>query len=111
MEAYWILLQQKPADKKQDNSGSVAPVTEKKVEPKVLPTDPNNSTNNGLVVPAPSKQLNYVIPPVNNTKPVEAPVKKVENAKDNNVPAAKPLIGNPVQVNPELLKEKPKGNE
>jgi len=101
----------KPADKKLDTDGSIAPVTEKKVEPKVLPTDSKNSTNNALVVPAPSKQINYVTPLVNNTKPVEVPVQKVENPKDNNVPAAKPLIGNPVQINAELLKENPKGNE
>ncbi len=71
-----------------------------------------NSTNNALVAPAPSKQIHYVTPqPVNNTKPVEVPAQKIENAKDKNVPAAKPLIGNPVEVNAELLKEKAKGKE
>ena len=56
---------------------------------------------------------------VNNINPVEVPAPMIEKAKDNNFPAAKPLIGMPVQVNTEVLKdnskpvpsEKPKGKD
>ena len=64
-------------------------------------------------MPASSKATNYVTPPVNNVKPVEVQVPDQKLDKSI-VPAsantAQPLIGKPVQVNAELLKET-KGKE